>query len=306
MKALEKIREISKTLASCGIEAAEKEAELFITHRLNMDLVDLYKNNPDLIDKQTRDIDEMVARRSRREPLQYILGYCNFSGLKILVGSGVLIPRPETELMAENAIKICRGGVIPPLQGNRTPPAPPLVRGGEGGGRILDLCTGSGCLALALADAFPDAHVFGTDISEIALSYAEKNAQENKINNVSFVKGHLFEPLHGRDYPAPTFDLIISNPPYIRTDEIQTLQPEIRDWEPLSALDGGADGLNFYREIILQAGKFLKTNGILMLELGAGCANETVYMMKDAGFTGIELQKDYAGIERTIQGKWTN
>ncbi|MBI5664902.1 MAG: peptide chain release factor N(5)-glutamine methyltransferase, partial [Nitrospirae bacterium] len=124
-----------------------------------------------------------------------------------------------------------------------------------------------------------------------------------------------FEPL--LSHPSPlvgegkgegenSFDLIISNPPYIRTDDIQTLQPEIRDWEPIGALDGGPDGLDFYREIISQAGKFLKTNGILMFELGAGCADKTVRMMKDAGYTDIEVQKDYAGIERIIQARWTN
>ncbi len=277
------------TLAASGIETSDKEAELLVTHCLGTGLVDLYKINPSLNDKQIIDIDEMARRRCRREPLQYILGYSYFLGLKILVGSGVLIPRPETELMAEHAIKICRGGVIPHLKGT-----------------ILDLCTGTGCLALALAREFPDSHVLGTDISETALRFAVNNALINGIDNVSFIKGHLFGPLSGRDYPAPTFDLIISNPPYIKTDDINTLQPEIRDWEPIGALDGGADGLNFYRKIILQAGKFLKTNGILMLELGLGCADETVYMMKGAGYEDVELRKDYAGIERIIQGKWTN
>lgn len=287
MKALEKIREISTILSASGIETADKEAELLVTQELDITLIDLYKNNPEIDDKQNLHIDAMAGRRCRREPLQYLLGYSYFLGLKILVGSGVLIPRPETELMAEHAIKICRGGVIPPL-------------------RILDLCTGTGCLALALAREFPDAQVYGADISETALRYAEKNAKANGINNVSFIKGHLFGPLSGRDYPVPTFNLIISNPPYIKTDDINTLQPEIRDWEPIGALDGGADGLNFYREIIPQAGKFLKTNGILMLELGLGCADETVHMMKDAGYADIGLQRDYAGIERIIQGRWTN
>ena len=352
MKALEKIREISKMLAACGIETAEKEAELLVRQRLNADLVDLYKNNPELDDKQALDIDVMAGRRSKREPLQYILGHSYFLGLKLLVGNGVLIPRPETELMAEYAVKAVssqRSAVSA-----KTPPIPPLVRGGEGGVRILDLCTGSGCLALALAKEFPEAHVYGTDISDTALRYAKKNARINGIENVSFINGYLFEPFtikenenppafrcnasqqrepspfskgglnsplsrgvrgvspslakrgEGRFFNQNKFDLIISNPPYIMTDEIQTLQPEIKDWEPRGALDGGPDGLKFYREIISEAGKFLKTNGILMLEIGAGCAHEVIHMMKDAGYTEIEVRKDYAGIERIIQAKWTN
>ncbi len=301
MKALEKIREISVILAASGIETANKEAELLVTHCLGIELVHLYKSNPTLNDQQIKEIDNMTGRRCKRDPLQYIVGYSYFMGLKILLGSGVLIPRPETELMAEHAIKAVSGqrSAVSNQKNLKLETQNSKLK-------IMDLCTGSGCLALALAREFPDAHVLGTDISETALRYAEKNARVNGIDNISFIKGHLFEPLYGRDYPAPTFDLIISNPPYIGTDVIPTLQPEIKDWEPIGALDGGADGLNFYREIIPQAGKFLKTNGILMLELGAGCADETVNMMKDAGYTDIRLRKDYAGIERIIQGKWTN
>jgi len=311
MKALEKIREIAAKLAAGGIEAADKEAEQLVTQGLDIELVDLYKNDPVLDDKKCLYIDEMAQRRSRREPLQYIVGYCKFLDVKILVGCGVLIPRPETELIAEMAVKRVRSyelrvknqdSVVQAHNSNLAA----LTSIQKSQLRILDLCTGSGCLALALAREFPDAHVFGTDISEIALDYSKRNAELNRVNNVEFRRGHLFEPLCGRRDTTPGFDLIISNPPYIRTDEIQTLQPEIRDWEPARALDGGADGLNFYREIISQAGKFLKTNGILMLELGAGCADEAVEMMKAAGYADVELLKDYAGIERIIQGRWTN
>ncbi|MEW6602407.1 MAG: HemK/PrmC family methyltransferase [Nitrospirota bacterium] len=354
MKALDKMRDISRILAASGIEAADKDAEILIRQGLGLKLSGLFMDNPELTDQQVVTIDAMVSRRKNREPLQYIIGYCEFMGLKILVGSGILVPRPETELMAEQAIKICRGGVTPPLKGNKPPPSPSLTKGGIGGVMILDLCTGSGCLALSLAKEFPDDHVYATDISEIALDYAKRNAVLNEIGNVEFLRGHLFDPLlieeninpptspfakGGLDSPlsrgeravspsltkrgwAPVagkycngkwrffnqnkFDLIISNPPYIRTDDIKTLQPEIREWEPIGALDGGADGMIFYREIIPQAGKFLKTNGILMLELGAGCADEAENMMNDAGYTDITVRKDYAGIERTIQARWTN
>lgn len=311
MKALEKIREISSILAACGIEAVDKEAEIIVSHVLGLRLSDIFTHNPDLTGEQTSAVDDMVISRSRREPLQYITGHCEFMGMKILVGSGVLIPRPETELMVEQAVKRVLSYELRVKdydEGIHSHNSKLITQNSIQNSqlRILDLCTGSGCIALALAKAFPDGHVIGTDISEAALGYAKRNAELNKINIVAFFRGHLFEPLNSLDGPAPMFDLIISNPPYIKTGDIKTLQPEIRDWEPFGALDGGADGLNFYREIISQAGKFLKTNGILMLELGAGCADDTADMMKEAGYLNIGLHKDYAGIERIIQGRWTS
>ncbi len=295
MKALEKLRKISELFGPSGIDAPEKEAELLIRHGLNLDMVTLYRENPELDEKQAHAIEAMVNRRSGREPLQYITGCTGFAGLKILVGGGVLIPRPETELMAEYAARITAqraGRMAQSATDNRQQVA------------ILDLCTGSGCLALALAKEFRDAMVYGTDISEKALSYAEKNAHLNDINNITFLRGHLFEPFSA-DIPDRLFDLIISNPPYIRSGDIETLQPEIRDWEPQIALDGGAEGLDYYREIIPAARMFLKDGGMLMFELGEGCAGDVLNIMKDIGYLKIEVQRDYAGIERIIQAIWT-
>lgn len=299
MKALEKIREISKTLAASGIDTAEKEAEFIVMQALDTDLVGLCSNNPEINAAQMLAIDEMAGRRSKREPLQYILGFTDFMGLRLKIGEGVLIPRPETELMAEYAIqKVRRQKAKDSSQGS-------VVRSQENYKyRILDLCTGSGCLALSLAREFPDADVYGTDISEMALGYAKENAQVNGIDNVSFINGHLFEPFAGEE-DKNEFNFIISNPPYIRTDDIQTLQPEIREWEPLKALDGGPDGMDFYREIVSGSRKFLKNGGILMFELGAGCADDVSRMFADAGYNETEIQKDYAGMERIIQATWT-
>jgi release factor glutamine methyltransferase len=203
------------------------------------------------------------------------------------VGKGVLIPRPETELMAEYAIKTVRRAKVQKCKSEQL--------------NLLDLCTGSGCLALSLAKEFPEALVCGIDISEEALGYARKNADMNGIENVGFLSGHLFDALDREQM----FDFIISNPPYIRSNDIQTLQPEIREWEPVNALDGGIDGLNFYREIVPAARKFLKDNGILMFELGDDCAHDVEVMFHDAGYSEIEIKKDYAGIKRMIQAKWT-
>jgi release factor glutamine methyltransferase len=308
MKALDKLREISKALTLLGIEYAEKEAELLIIQGLGISTVDLYRDNHELNAEQTAIINNMAARRSKREPLQYITGHTEFSGLKIMVGQGVLIPRPETELMAEYAVKQIRARNTE--HRIQSPEHPEKLRNWSGrtqkserGQRmtILDLCTGSGCLALALAKEFPDTRICGIDISATAIGYAKENSRINNIRNVDFIMGDIFGPLRVN----MLFDFIVSNPPYIKTDDIRGLQPEISEWEPYSALDGGGDGLAYYRIIIGAASGHLKVNGTIMLELGTGCADAAVEMCRQAGYVNVEIFKDYAGIERIIQAGWT-
>jgi len=306
MNSLEKVRKVKESLESSGIGDAHREAELIVAHCLGTDRMTLYKDNPPIPDTVLQEIDEFVRRRSGREPLQYILGYTEFHGIKIKVGPGVLIPRPETEFLAEEAIKTVKRKAS-------NPPVPPFSKGGKGGItpdettsglplRILDLCTGSGCVALALANEFPDAEVYGTDASEDAISYARENGRINGIGNVTFLRGSLFEPIMEiltADSPSP-FDVIASNPPYIRSNDIRYLQPEIREWEPAEALDGGEDGLDYYRTIIPGARDYLKERGSLILEIGIGQADAVKRMAKDAGFSDIEAMRDYAGIERIV------
>jgi len=164
--------------------------------------------------------------------------------------------------------------------------------------KILDLCTGSGCIALTLAKAFPDAQVYGTDMSADALEYAKDNAGLNHIENMIFLKGDILKPVKDMQ-----FDMIISNPPYIRKDDMKLLQPEIIDWEPVAALDGGEDGLDYYRKIISGAGDYLKVNGILLLEIGIGQSDPIREMAADEGFDNIQILKDYAGIDRIVKLK---
>ncbi len=283
MKALDKVKDVSQELHLSGIEFFQKEAEL-------IGIVDLYRDNPLLSRSQTAGIDITVKRRTRREPLQYILGQTDFSGLTIKVGPGVLIPRPETELMVEYAVetlhRVSRGQAGLPRKSSLT----------EEQTAILDLCTGSGCLALALAKKFPESRVCGTDISDDALHYARENARLNNIHNAEFFKGSLFQPL--REDRA--FHFIISNPPYIRSDDIKTLQPEIKDWEPLNALDGGPEGLDFYRQVMSQAAHYLKDHGTIMFELGVGCSAPVAEMLDRAGFIDVRIFPDYSGVERII------
>jgi release factor glutamine methyltransferase len=282
MRALDKLKEATEFLNRYGIEDAGREAEIIISHCLGTDRTVLYRDNPEIREEEIERIDELLKRRSKREPLQYILGYVDFYGLKIKVGKGVLIPRPETELLAEEAIKAVKREALSVM-------------------RILDLCTGSGCLALALAREFLDAKVYGTDTSENAIRYAKENAELTCINNVTFLEGNLFDPIAEliACHPSPvTFDLIVSNPPYIKRDDIKNLQPEVKDWEPVEALAGGEDGLDYYRAIIPEARGYLKEGGYLILEIGAGQSREVRRIAEEAGFINISLIKDYAGIER--------
>ncbi len=306
MRALDKLKEATDFLKRYAIEDAIREAEIILIHCLGTDRTALFRDNPRIHEKELEKIDEFLLRRSKREPLQYILGYLEFYGLKIYVGKGVLIPRPETELLAEMAIKTVRQKLNPPLPTNN-PPLLPFSKGGIGGFKkvknrgisILDLCTGSGCLALVLAREFSHALVYGTDISETAIRYAKENAKLNSINNVIFLEGNLFEPIKKH----LKFDLIISNPPYIKSDEIKNLQPEIKDWEPFSALNGGKDGLGYYRAIIPEAKNYLKQSGCLMLELGDSQADAVKKIAEDADFKQISLIKDYAGTGRIFVAK---
>lgn len=280
MRALEGLREVATFLGDCGIADSRKEAEMIVSDCIGIEKIALYRDNPPLTADQEEEINKVLERRREREPLQYIIGFVDFYGLKIKVGPGVLVPRPETELLVNEATRAVKDK-------NRNSSL-----------RILDLCTGTGCLALALAKEVRNSHVCGIDISEKALEYAELNAKINGITNVTFLQGDLYEPVYGS-----RFDLIVSNPPYIKRSELGELAPEIRTWEPVSALDGGEDGLRFYWAILSKSGDYLTDDGSLMMELGQGEAAAVTKMGEDAGLKAISLVKDYAGIERILHLK---
>ncbi|OGW19932.1 MAG: protein-(glutamine-N5) methyltransferase, release factor-specific [Nitrospirae bacterium GWC2_46_6] len=294
------MKEVSAFFESKGIDDAAKEAEILIAETLHLNKSKLYTGSTAISGETSTQIDFLAARRAQGEPLQYIIGHVEFYGLKINVGPGVLIPRPETELLVEETIKL----ITPLLHHSIT---------------ILDLCTGSGCIAIALAKHFPDAVVYGIDASNIAMEYAIKNAAENDIRNVRFIKGDLFRiswdspesttPIGVRNsgtvpmFTVHCFDCIVSNPPYIRKGDIPNLQREVKDHEPLEALDGGEDGLDFYRKIAENAPKFLKENGIIILEIGHDQAEDVNEIAVSYGIKNISFIKDYAGIRRIFSGE---
>ncbi|HEX9005944.1 MAG TPA: peptide chain release factor N(5)-glutamine methyltransferase [Bacteroidota bacterium] len=264
-------------LAEKGIGNARLEAEWMLCEILGLDRVGLYVNfDKPLTPAELAHFRGMVARRARREPLQYILGTQEFMGLEFEVAPGVLIPRHDTEVLVEEAVRRC---------GNAR--------------KVLDIGVGSGCIAVSLARLIPDAEIAGVEQSTEALAIARRNAERNGVA-VSLHEGSLFEPFAGE-----RFDLIVSNPPYIPTGDLAGLQPEVREFEPRGALDGGPDGLDFYRLIVPAAPDYLNPGGWLLLEVGIGQAEEVVKLFDNAGFKDIFTAKDPGGIERVVGGRFT-
>lgn len=263
-------------LAQKGVENARLESEWLLCGVLALDRVGLYLNfDKPLSEAELGRFRGMVARRARREPLQHILGSQEFMGLEFAVTPAVLIPRHDTEVLVTEAVQ----------------------RSGDDG-RILDIGVGSGCIAVSLAKALPRAEVMGVEASPEALALAEKNAETHGVR-VTLFEGSLFEP-----FPTERFDLIVSNPPYIPTADLESLQPEVRDFEPRQALDGGADGLDFYRLIIPAAPEHLNPGGWLMLEVGIGQAEPVQGLLEKTDmFTDIFTAKDPSGIERVVGGR---
>jgi release factor glutamine methyltransferase len=260
-------------LAAKGVENARLEAEWMLCAATGLDRVGLYLNfEKPLNDAELADYRAMVARRARREPLQHILGTQEFCGLDFEVTRDVLIPRRDTETLVSEAV-------------SRMP----------GARSILDIGTGSGCIAVALAKQFPAAAVTATDISDTALVVARRNAERHGVA-IDFLTGSLLSPIAGR-----SFDLIVSNPPYIPTHDIAELEPEVRDFDPRVALDGGTDGLDFYRSLIPAAEEHLNPGGWLLVEVGIGQAADVFRLfMETGGYFEPITALDPGRIERVV------
>jgi release factor glutamine methyltransferase len=258
------------------------EAELLFTQVLGCDRLSLYLEPKRRLSRdEGASVSSVLERRIKGEPIQYILGKTEFMGLEFKINPGVFIPRPETEILVEVVIKYL-----------------PLVVRGSPLVNILELGTGSGCVAVSLAKLIPDAKITATDISQAAIDLAKENAILHKVEKtINFL--HL-DLITSCQLPITNYHLIISNPPYIPTDEIEKLQPEIQ-YEPRLALDGGRDGLDFYRRVIAQASPYLKTGGFLIMEIGDGQLAAVRDIFGHAQGLGIqEAVKDYNNIDRVI------
>ena len=227
----------------------------------------------ELTAEQQSEYESTVHKRAEHVPLQYIIGEQEFMGLKFKVNSNVLIPRQDTERLVEEALRVAKPGM-----------------------RVLDLCTGSGCIIISLAKNVADISCTGSDISKQALLVAKENAKANEVE-VEWERSDLFENISG------TFDLIVSNPPYIPTGEIPGLMPEVRDFEPVDALDGKEDGLYFYRIITEKSPEYLTSDGYLYFEIGYDQGEAVSAMMRQCGYTQVEVIKDLAGNDRVVKGR---
>ena len=231
-------------------------------------------------DEEFRRYETMLERRSGHEPVAYILGAQDFMGLPFFVTRDVLIPNQDTENLVEEAMKEVHGGM-----------------------RILDLCTGSGCILLSLLHYSADTTGVGTDLSAAALRVAAENGGRLGLSDRAVWKqGDLYEALAGAE-SSSKFDLIVSNPPYIPTAVIGTLMPEVAEMEPRMALDGGEDGLSFYRRILAGARDVLKIGGVLMMETGFDEAADVASMMRQSGFLDLQIIRDYGGQDRIVRGE---
>lgn len=259
-----------------GIESPRLDAELLLSATLEMDRVALYVNF-----ERPLDADELfryrekVRRRAGREPLQYIVGETEFWSLPFFVNPAVLIPRADTEVLVEEALKRI-----------------------DGCSSVLDVGTGSGAIAVALAHEKPELKVTALDCSAVALEVARDNAGRNEVSErVVFLTGDL------NSLPSGPYDMIVSNPPYVPSRDWEKLMPEVRDHEPRLALDGGDDGLEAYRRIAVQAVQILSPGGWLLVEVGIGQAPVVNALFKAAGLTAVEQRDDYAGISRVVMGQ---
>lgn len=214
-----------------------------------------------------------LEQRAVHVPLQHLLGYQEFMGLRFQVNEYVLIPRQDTEILVEEAMRYLHDGM-----------------------RILDLCTGSGCILLSLLHYSNDCEGVGVDISQEALQVAAQNAELLGIK-ADFLKSDLYEKVTGK------FDLLVSNPPYIERKVIPTLMEEVREYDPYIALDGGEDGLDFYRRIIGGAQDYLKRGGQILMEIGSGQAKAVSELLREAGFKEIDVCRDFAGLDRVVSGR---
>jgi release factor glutamine methyltransferase len=279
---LEAIQRSTEFLARKGVDSPRLQTELLLAHLLQQPRMQLYLNfERALTPSQVESLRELVKRRGQREPLQHILGTTSFCGLEITVNRQVLIPRPETELLAERGWSFLS-------QLSTLNPQPSTA---------LDFGTGSGCLAIALAHHCSTARVQAIDLSPAALALARENAVRHGVaGRIEFLASDGFAAV-----PAGTqFDLIISNPPYIPSAEIAMLQPEVRDYDPGGALDGGPEGLDYYRRLATEAGPFLKPGGRLMLECGDGQAASVREILQEQKWIVEAIQEDYNHTPRIV------
>lgn len=279
-------------LAAAGVASPRLDAELLLADVLGLGRAALLARRPEPLPRGALGAFEArTARRAAREPVAYIVGRQEFYGLELEVTPDVLIPRPETELLVEEALAFLNGATAA------------MKDGGGGAPNVVDVGTGSGCIAVTLAVHAPGTRVIAVDASEAALGVARRNARRHAVaGQIEFVRGDLLAGLGG------PFDLVVANLPYVSTEEVETLMPDVRLYEPSLALDGGGgDGLTLLRALVAQSVGRLAPGGLVLLEVAAGQAARVADLLRSVGaFSDVSTRRDLAGIERMVRGRtWT-
>ncbi len=260
-------------LNTAGIADARTDAWLLLTYICKIDRTFYYVHMDEAMSPELlAEYEAVLNKRAEHVPLQYITGEQEFMGIPFRVNEAVLIPRQDTETLVEEALKITRPSM-----------------------KVLDMCTGSGCILISILKNVVDVEGYGYDISKQAIKVAKENAKLNNVN-ATFERSDLFEEV------VDKFDIIVSNPPYIPTDVIGGLMPEVAVYEPMQALDGKEDGLHFYRRIVAEASEYLNPNGRLLFEIGHDQGEAVSALMREAGFSGVRVIKDLAGNDRVVIG----
>lgn len=266
--------EASAYLLRNKIDNSDLDAWYLLSHVLGINRAQYFLTYHNKMDEALyKEYMNLIKKRADHTPLQYILGYQEFMGLNFIVNEKVLIPRQDTEILVEEVGKVCT---------NKD---------------VLDLCTGSGCIIISLAKLGNINRGVGVDISHDALELAKENAYNNEVD-IEWIQSDLFTRVEGK------FDIIVSNPPYIPTKEIQKLSLEVKDYEPSLALDGKEDGLFFYKKIIKDIKNYLKKDGYLFLEIGYNQGQDLINLIEKEGFRDIKVIKDYASLDRVITGRY--
>ncbi|MDD5326844.1 MAG: peptide chain release factor N(5)-glutamine methyltransferase [Phycisphaerae bacterium] len=276
---------VTEYLNNKGIDSPRLSAEILLSCVLGLKRIELYTQFEKIVsEEQLGRLHNLVERAGRHEPIAYLAGKTEFYSLEIEVSADCLIPRPETELLVERAIEFLR------------------VRSGKQ--FICDLCTGSGCIAAAIAKNYPDCQIIATDICDAALSVADRNIEKHQLGErIKLLHGDLFDPIVPY-LDVEKFDLIVCNPPYVSAAEFEKLDKNVKDYEPRLALFAGDEGLDIYRRIVEKAGQFLKPDAKLMLEIGCEQGPAVKQLLEMVGcFSEITIEKDNQGNDRIVIAK---
>ncbi|MDO9573651.1 MAG: peptide chain release factor N(5)-glutamine methyltransferase [Candidatus Contubernalis sp.] len=281
----EALKGASLRLKEAGIPGYGSEAAMLLSFCLKKDQVFIYTYPEEEISSKELDLfQQLVLKRASGVPFHYLVGNKEFMGLDFKVTPQVLIPRPETEILCQAVLDFAKEHYLEPF-------------------RLLDLCTGSGVLAVTLAKRLPSCRVWAVDLCPDALQVGKENARRHGVSEkITFLEGDLWEPL--RALEGLTFSVVVSNPPYVTTGELACLQREVKDHEPLMALEGGQDGLHFYRRIFGSLSIFLEPRGLIALEVGKGQILRVKSLAASTGiFKNMDVVKDYSGIERVLMAQ---